>query len=188
MTQLLGAAATGDKAAFGEVITLAYADLEGVTAAEMYARFGGWIGSLTLTPTDVLHEALQRIMAQRKIARSRNEFFAVATILIGRTIVDYQRERLAEKRGGEAGRGGSLNGRDVPGGENLTEHIEVLESFQHAMEQITLEDPIMAEVLTLRLFGGLTKVEVMERTGLSVSVVKRVWTTSLRRLEELLDA
>ena len=186
MTQLLGAAATGDQSAFGEVIALAYSDLEGLTAAAMYDMFGDWIGTLTLTPTDVLHEAIQRLMAQRTIAKSRNEFFATAAILIERTIVDYQRRRLAAMRGGKAGRGESLNEHDAEGGECLTEHIEALDNFKVAMEQIIEEDPIMAEVLVMRAFGKFSRAKVIELTELSPAVVDRAWKSGVARLDELL--
>ena len=45
-----------------------------------------------------------------------------------------------------------------------------------ALEKFSLENPIQAQVVKLRYFGGMTNEEIAQALGLSVSTVKTYWT------------
>lgn len=186
ITALLNAAANGDDDAFGVVIGALYGDLERLTASRMRLHFGRQLDQLTLMPGDLLHEAMVRLMNERALARSRKQFFAIAATLISRVIVDYQRRRLAEKRGGRGGRGVALNagvGREpsTPAGDETK--AELFERFQRAMDGLIADDPEAAEVLAMRAWGRFRRAQIIEMTGLSPSVVDRAWRRGCERIE-----
>src|SRR6185369_11648373 len=59
----------------------------------------------TLQPTALVHEAFLRLVQQERVEwQGRAHFFAVASQLMRRILVDHARARLADKRGGHATR------------------------------------------------------------------------------------
>src|SRR5688572_23552273 len=56
----------------------------------------------TFQPTALVHEAFVRLIDQRDVHwRDRAQFFALASQMMRRILVDHARARHAEKRGGE---------------------------------------------------------------------------------------
>jgi RNA polymerase sigma factor (TIGR02999 family) len=53
----------------------------------------------TLHPTDLVHETYRRLCAQDPAWQNREQFFAVASRLMRRILVDHARARGAAKRG-----------------------------------------------------------------------------------------
>ncbi|MCC7389307.1 MAG: hypothetical protein IT431_11110 [Phycisphaerales bacterium] len=191
LTPLLQAAAAGDDQAFHLAIHVVYGDLERLTLASMLRQFGGRLDRLTLMPGDLLHEAMLRLMKERAAARSRQEFFAIAATLISQVIVDYQRRRLAAKRGGRAGRGVSLDHPDRPEparNANPAAGLELLERLQREMDAMILDDPKAAEVLAMRAWGRFRRAEIIEMTGMNPTEVDRAWKRGCDRIERALGS
>lgn len=189
LTALLFASADGDDHAFSLVIHAVYSDLERLTLASMLRQFGGRLDRLTLMPGDLLHEAMLRLMKERAAARSRQEFFAIAATLISQVIVDYQRRRLAAKRGGRAGRGVSLDHSDRPEVGRQAEPdagLELLEKLQREMDAMIHDDPRAAEVLAMRAWGRFRRAEIIEMTGMNPTEVDRAWRRGCERIEKAL--
>src|SRR5262245_39211357 len=70
----------------------------------------------TLQPTALVHEAYLRLVDQRRVDwRNRAQFVGVAAVMMRRILVNYARDRAAEKRGGGAERV-SLSAIDVADG------------------------------------------------------------------------
>ena len=59
-------------------------------------------GVPTLNPSDLVHEAVIRLIGQTAHFESRAHFFGVAAVMIRRVLVDHARARRARKRGGTA--------------------------------------------------------------------------------------
>lgn len=175
ITELLGIGWSDGGDAFESVVRMLYGDLGDLTVAEMHRRFGGRIEFLTREPMELLHDAMARLMRERAEARNRQEFFAITARLIGEVIVEYQRQRLALKRGGRKGRGESLDTSDGPVVETPSTDEAVLAKFQKHLGDLARVNPLAAEVVTLRMFPQMRRAQVIELTGASASAIDRAW-------------
>ncbi|WP_165371607.1 ECF-type sigma factor [Pseudolysobacter antarcticus] len=128
-------------------------------------------GTMSLDAPSLVHEAYLRLQRQGAInAAQRNIFFAYSAQVMRSVIIDYVRERRAQKRGGGERLLTLTTG--IPGidiGEDSIEHLH--ESMQ-ALRQI---DERSHQVVELRYFGGLTEAEIADVLGVSVPTVKRDW-------------
>jgi RNA polymerase sigma factor (TIGR02999 family) len=127
----------------------------------------------TLQPTALVHEVYLKLIDQQKVSwRNRAHFFAIASSLMRRIVVDHARRHGASKRGGAAER--------VTLSEALTSRASVgrdidLISLDAALQELAGFDPDQARVVELRFFGGLSLEETAEALGTSLSTVKRDW-------------
>src|SRR5271169_3329427 len=98
LTQLLDAAATGDRRAAAQLLPLVYDELRKLAAARMAAE----APDQTLQPTALVHEANLRLVGPADDARweNRGHFFAAAAEAMRRILVDAARRKRTEKHGG----------------------------------------------------------------------------------------
>ena len=85
-------------------------------------------------------------------------------------VIDYARSRQALKRGG----GFELTAmvEDVA---SPVVDTEELERVGEALEQLTAADPLLAELVDLKFFGGFSLAEIGEMRGVSERTVQRHW-------------
>src|SRR5262245_47463957 len=99
LTDLLQRARGGDDVAFAEVFRIAYADLRQLARARL--RSSG--GEPLLDTTSLVHESYLRFVRLGQLqVQDRAHFLNYASRVMRSVIVDFVRERLAEKRGGHA--------------------------------------------------------------------------------------
>ena len=171
VTALLTAANGGDPHAFSRLVVAVYEDLRGIAANEIGSRFGGQARSLTLCPTALVSTVVQELLSQRKPLQNGEHFFALATMLMTRLAINYQRQRLAQKRG-HGQRGHSLEHYDdiaIPSGTSASP--DILETL-NALHEFA---PRKAEVVTLHVGCGLPLPRVAELMQLSLATVERDW-------------
>jgi RNA polymerase sigma-70 factor (ECF subfamily) len=125
----------------------------------------------TLQPTALVHEAYLKLVGQSYQEQpSRAFFFGVAAKAMRQILVDHSRRHNAEKRGGNLCR--------VTMDDNLPDALgpsfEILE-LHEALEKMKTEDARMAQVVELRIFGGLLSREVAEVIGVSKRTVDGDW-------------
>src|SRR5688500_12444138 len=95
LTALLRAWSGGDDAAEAKLLPLVYDQLRRQAAQQLRRERPGH----SLSPTAVVHELYLRLVAQDHASwLNREQFFAVASRLIRRVLVDHARERHAAKR------------------------------------------------------------------------------------------
>lgn len=94
LTQLLDAAATGDRRAAAQILPLVYDELRELAAARMSAEAPGH----ALNATALVHEAYLRLLGDRRFD-GQGHFFAAAAEAMRRIRVDHARARMAAKRG-----------------------------------------------------------------------------------------
>src|SRR3954452_5691967 len=99
ITQILDAAAAGDRRAAAQILPLVYDELRKLATARMAAEAPGH----TLNATALVHEAYLRLIGDQQFD-GRAHFFAAAAEAMRRILVDHARGRLAMKRGGQANR------------------------------------------------------------------------------------
>lgn len=170
VTQLLAAASQGDSSAREELVPLIYAELKRLAQR----RLARERPNHTLQPTALVHEAYLRLIDQpRADWRNRSHFYAVASEIMRRVLVDYARRRQAAKRGVavqvrlEEAAACPEKGEDQGG--------SVL-AVEAALTELARMDPRKGRLVELRFFGGLSIEEAAEVLGVSPGTVMRDWT------------
>ena len=164
LTTLLHAWRNGSGAAFSNLIDQVYDQLKSVAAFRLN-QFGG---SQTLSPTELLHEALIGVMPPAMEFANRAHFFATMSLVIRTTLVDHARARSASKRGGDQIRV-TLTTDDV-GEESLAADLLAIEQ---ALSQLEKMDARCGQVMHLTYFGGLAREEIAEVLDISIPTVTR---------------
>lgn len=167
VTDLLVALQAGKPGALDALIPVVYDHLRAMAAAHL-ARDRA---TPTLQPTALVHELYFKLVDQRNATyENRVHFFATASILMRRLIVDHARRQGAAKRGGDNVTPLD-DGIDASFEDRPAEVVRVHEALE-ALERV---DPRQARVVELRFFGGLTNEETAEILGISPATVKREW-------------
>lgn len=167
ITALLGACAEGKADAFDRLMPLVYNDLRRMAHNQLRRERA----EHTLATTDVVHEAYLLLVDQENASwRDRAHFFAVASRVMRHILVDYARERGAEKRGGGAVRV-PLN-EELDGQESRT--VELLE-LHEALEALGRNDARLERIVEYRFFGGMSMEETAEALKTPLRTVERDW-------------
>lgn len=164
LTQFLQAWEQGDGAAFAHLFDGAYAELKQVAAQ----RIAQVAGDATLTPTELLHEAVVRVMGSAITWQNRAHFFASMSIYMRSILIDHARARLSDKRGHGAMHV-TLN-RVEAGDESGIIDLLSLDAALNRLEQL---DARSSAVLHLTCFAGLDRREIAEVLQVSVQIVDR---------------
>jgi RNA polymerase sigma factor (TIGR02999 family) len=139
-------------------------------------------GTVSLDAPALLHEAYLRLTARNSLPdANRRVFFAYASKVMRSVIVDYVRERGAQKRGGgvvdvtlSTGFADSV----------LTENsVSDIERALTALEEI---DERAYRVVEMRYFAGLTEEDIASVLEVSLPTVKRDWRKARAFLYEQL--
>jgi RNA polymerase sigma-70 factor (ECF subfamily) len=167
ITQLLVKWGDGDKAALDELMPLVYETLRRLASGYLRRERGDH----SLQSTALVHEAYVRLVDQHSSTwQNRAQFFGLAARLMRNILVDYARERLAAKRGGEPFRL-SLSQADRFGKQSDVELI----ALNDALNELAAVKPKHAEIIELRFFGGLTIEETAAAMEISHATVERDW-------------
>ena len=176
-TQLLDAAAAGNRQAAAQILPLVYGELRKLATARMAAEAPGH----TLNATALVHEAYLRLVGDQQFD-GRGHFFAAAAEAMRRILVEHARAKGRLKRGGERNRVELLDR-----ARSLAEDPDLLLSLDELLVRLGAEDPLAARVANLHLFGGLSVEEAGEVLGLSRAVAYRNWKFARVWLREALE-
>ncbi len=179
ITRLLHAVDEGHTGAMDELMQAVYADLERVAQRHMGQAFGPGLPGVTLEPAALVNESFMKLIKQRNAYDNRGQFFAIATKVMLRVLVDYQRRRSAAKRGGDRQRitlqlDGQPNRDTAPRAEMPIE----VGCLVTALERLESLDPRKADVVKLRVVWGLEMQEIAESLGVSLATIERDWSFS----------
>jgi RNA polymerase sigma factor (TIGR02999 family) len=174
ITQLLQEAADGREGALDDVMSVVYSDLERLARKHMRREFGSGFDALTLEPAALVNETFLKLIQQRKKFENSGQFFAIATRLMLRALVDYHRSRDAKKRAGGHVRV-TLTGVAANASFEPTTTIPAL---VEALEKLEALDERKAEVVKLRVIWGFELAEIAEILKVSTPTVKRDWRFS----------
>jgi RNA polymerase sigma-70 factor (ECF subfamily) len=170
VTSLLKKLADGNQEAARELIPVIYRELHRLAVVQLRHERRNH----TLQPTALVNEAYIKLIAQRNAGwEDRAHFFAVASNLMRRILVDYARRRLRVKRGGGQAK---LSLDEVvhlsPG---HSDNMLILDECLTKLEQL---DARQSRIVELRYFGGLTVDEAAEVLGVSPTTLRREWTSA----------
>lgn len=167
ISSLITSAERGDPSATEALFTALYSELHRVAKREL-ARHG-W--GVSLGATSLLHEAFLDLSG-KDAARfpDRNRFMAYAARVMRGLIIDYVRNRQAQKRGGQFEL--TAISTDVPAAV-ANEHK--LTEVSDALDELAETDPLLAEVVDLKFFCGFSFAEIAAIKGVSERTVQRSW-------------
>ena len=167
LAALFAVAESGDRSANEALFKALYAELHRLARGQLARN----AGNLTLGTTSLLHEAYLDI-AKRDgaVFPDRARFMAYASRAMRGLIIDYARERKAQKRGGEF----TLVALEAEGVDRKTDDKE-LARISDALEELAGVDPALVQVVDLKFFCGFGFEEIAAMTGTSERTVQRQW-------------
>lgn len=171
VTQLLAQWRGGNRAALDELLPLVYDELRRIARNYLRRENAGH----TLQTTALVHEAFIRLTEQREVSwQNRAHFFAIAAKMMRRVLVNYAEAKHAGKRGGAYARKIEL---DDALAVCEQRNLDLL-ALDEALEKLGEIDEQMCRIVEMKFFGGLTGEEVAEVLNVSLSTVKREWSTA----------
>lgn len=170
VTQLLAEWRDGDSSALERLIPLVQPELHRLAGHYMRREREGH----TLQTTALINEAYLRLIDKTHPQWSDSaHFFAVAGQLMRRVMVDHARQRQAAKRGA----GAVQVTLDETALVSQTRAAELL-ALDEALEQLSVLDPRMCQIVEMRYFGGLTIAQVAEVLKVHPNTVKTDWSAA----------
>ena len=167
ITDLLHEWADGNMCARDQLMAAVYADLK--RRAAVHLR--GEARDLTLNPTALVHEAYLRLVDQRRVAwQNRSQFFAIASQMMRRILVDRARARRTAKRSGRWARMTRDEGAKV----EEPAAVDVLD-LDSVLTRLATFDPRKCQLAELRFFAGLSIAEAAQTLGVSEATAERDW-------------
>lgn len=166
VTQLLSDWRAGDARARDRLIATLYPELRRL--AEQLFRHER--ANHTLQPTALVNEAWLRLSGSAAVPDGdRSQLFGAAARVMREILIDHARSRARLKRDG--GERVTLSGLDVA----VAGHEVDLVDLDAALQRLEGIDPVKANVVELRYFGGLDIEETAHAIGQSPATVKRHW-------------
>jgi RNA polymerase sigma factor (TIGR02999 family) len=164
--RLIQSSEDGSAAARQELFSTLYHELHRIAQRELQRN-----GSLTLSPTTLLHEAYLSMSAGASPEfPDRARFLGYACRAMRGLVIDYMRSRSAQKRGGEF----EFTALPTVVPVKVNEDRE-LERLSEAVDALGALDPRLARVVDLKFFCGFSFEEVAGLLGISLRTAKRDW-------------
>jgi RNA polymerase sigma factor (TIGR02999 family) len=171
VTHILSAIEHGDPHAAEQLLPLVYDELRNLAAAKLAQEKPGQ----TLDATALVHEAYLRLVGRPSEGVSggwagRAHFFAAAAEAMRRVLVEKARRKRRQRHGGRHAR----------------VHVELanivspmpdedLLALDEAMTRLAVEEPILARLVELRFYAGLSNEQAAKVLGISGVTAKRYW-------------
>jgi len=168
VTGILSAIEGGDAHAAEQLLPLVYDELRKLAAQKLAQESPGQ----TLQATALVHEAYLRLVNVEKVQSwdSRGHFFAAAAEAMRRILINQARDKQRVKRGG-GWRRVDLDSLAVV--DDASE--EDLLALDVALDQLTEQNKVCADLVKLRFFSGLTQEQAAACLGISRRTANRYW-------------
>lgn len=179
ITDFIRRAQDGDPEALRIIFDATYVELREMARARlrMCSR------NTLLDTTSLVHEAYLRFAeAGRLRVDDRQHFLKYASHAMRSVIVDFVRERVAQRRGGDAehvtlnSQIGEVTGR----AEREILHVH------EALEELAHHDARLVAVVEMRYFAGMNETEIAAALGVNERTVRRDWQKARLFLAESL--
>lgn len=164
ITRLLKQSSIGDENALNRLTPMVYDELKKI-AKRLFQREN--IGH-TLQPTAIINEAFMKLVDVEVDWKSRQHFYAVSANIMRRMLVDYAKQKRADKRGGGQVMA-TLVTSNIAAGDNQGDLLLINE----ALEAFAKFDPEKAQIVEWNYFGGLTLDEIAQLKGASKATIHR---------------
>jgi RNA polymerase sigma factor (TIGR02999 family) len=173
VTRLLGDLQGGRREALGELFPLLYEELRELA----HRQRRGWQGDETLNTTALVHEAYLKLVDQRNAAwDTEAHFLAAAAQAVRHILINYARDRRAQKRGG-GWQQVSLGEEEIPSpplppASPWEDRVLALDA---ALQQLATRSERQSRIVECRFFGGMTVEQTATALELSTASVTRAW-------------
>jgi RNA polymerase sigma factor (TIGR02999 family) len=179
LTDLLQHAQRGDQAALRSVFDAMYQELRGVARKRLAQN----ARNTFLDTTALVHESYLRLANLEQLpVTSRRHFMRYAGHVMRSVIVDFVRESLAQRRGGDAPHV-TLDSQLIDA--ERSGESEILR-VNDALEELAQRDPRLVQVVEMRYFAGLTEAEIADALDITDRTVRRDWEKARVLLAEAL--
>lgn len=167
VTALLLDLGSGNQDVAPALAALVYDELLAIARRQLHREAPGH----TLCTGALANEAWLRLVRQERVTwHNRAQFFAVASRLMRRILVDHARKVRAEKRGG------GLHRVDLESAEiAVDERAESIVALDEALTRLAVLNPRLSQVVEHRFFGGMTEDESAAALGLTTRTIRRDW-------------
>ncbi len=167
VTRILNAIKDGDAQATDKLLPLVYEELRRLATHKLHSEPAGQ----TLQATALVHEAYLRLMGDEASNwNSSGHLFAAAAEAMRRILVENARRKKSQIRGGSYQRQ-NYDESQVTRGHPQEDLVELDE----ALKKLAEHNPVAAEVVSLRYFGGLTLEKIAEIKGVTGRTARRYW-------------
>lgn len=167
VTNLLIELSNGKRDVVDELLPIIYDELKRIAANYLRRERNDH----TLQPTALVNEAYMKMIDITQVSwQNKAHFVGVAANQMRRILVDHARHHNAQKRGGEF-HIMTLN-EEI---DHADEQSADLIALDDALTELAKMDPVKAQIVELRYFGGLTTDETAEVLGVSSITIKRHW-------------
>lgn len=169
VTQILSQIESGDPSVAEQLLPLVYEELRSLAAANLTDEKPGQ----TLQATALVHEAYLRLVDvdTARHWNSRGHFFMAASAAMRRILVENARRK------GRLKHGGAMQRVDLDSAFAVVNSSQLdLFALDQALTRLAAEQPVKAELVTLRFFGGLTMPQAANVLGVSLATAERYWT------------
>jgi RNA polymerase sigma factor (TIGR02999 family) len=164
ITELLQRVHDGDQQALKTVIPLVYEELKKLASGHL-RREGK---ARPLETTALVHEAFLRLaQGQQPSYENRSHFFGIASRVMRQVLVDLARARSTAKRSALE----EVQIAEIPDlGRQPNQSLLIMDE---ALKKLARTDPLKAQLIEMRYFGGMTAEESASALEMPVHTVRR---------------
>jgi len=167
ISKLLRAWSDGDASALDGLTAIVYEELRRLAHHYMDREHAGH----TLQTTALVNEAYMRLVDYKRMNwQNRAHFFAVASQVMRRILVDHARRHNVKRGAGVQHL--PLEDVAVVGGDRTADFV----ALDDAMNELARLDPRKVQIIEMRFFGGLSVEETAEVLKVSPATVRRDWS------------
>jgi len=177
---LLREAEAGVEGAKERLFAALYTELHQLAERQLRRAAGA-----SVSPTTLLHEAYLGMAQGDAVFPDRARFMGYASRVMRGLIIDFARQRRAQKRGADF----RITQIDTKVAE---QHVEPnaeepeLLRLSEALDALAVRDPRLAELVDLRYFCGFSLAEIAVLRGVSERTVQRDWEKARGMLFQLM--
>jgi RNA polymerase sigma factor (TIGR02999 family) len=166
LSSLIEAAESGNRPAADALFGALYAELHRIAKREL-ARRGL---PVSLGATTLLHQAYIEMSGKDRTSfPDEARFMGYASRVMRGLIIDYARNRSAQKRGGQ------FHVTSIDGVHDHAAEGEDLARIGEALDELARTDPVLAEIVDLKFFCGFTFADISAMKNVSERTVQRQW-------------
>jgi RNA polymerase sigma factor (TIGR02999 family) len=155
----------GDGSGSSALFAALYSELHRLAKRELARN-----GAATLSATTLLHEAYLDIAQRDAAFADRERFMAYAARVMRGLIIDFARNRQAQKRGGHF----ELTSFGPDTVEATPDHRHLIR-ISDALDELARAEPHLAEIVDLKFFCGFSCAEIAAMRFVSERTVQRSW-------------
>ena len=167
LTLMLKQWQAGDQEALDLLITQVYQELRRLAKAQLNH------GNNSIQCTELISEAYLKLIDIKAMNwQDRTHFYSMAARTMRRVLVDRYRKKNTNKRGND------LTLHTLIEEDTQQSKAVELDALEDALLKLEQFDPELAEIVTLKFYGGLSHQEIAEVVKSSERTIRRDWSVA----------